>query len=202
MNLQYKLITTLRKTPLVLQGIILQVLKNWFKLNSDQFKWSDNDLESRLVIEPMYQWNPENCQNRPGVYIRRLSYIPKGQGKAGMNDLLSIGKHSETQHLVLPVCPMGVVCVSKLPGEAEKLAWEISELFIALSPIIKRDFGFTDFNVDQISEISKMEESKEFWMVNIQLTLKFSEAWEIQEVTPVLKDILIQAYTNISKCEE
>jgi len=194
----YDLTRKIRKTPLVLTGIVLQILRNWFRRNSEQFKYNDNDLESKVVIDPSFLWNPENCQNRPGIYIKRGGYIPKGMGKAGTDDLLKIGKHSDRQYIVLPVCPVLVFCISKIPGEVETLAWEASQLLISLSPIIKRDFNFTAFDVERIGEIGKLNKYKEFWTVPIQVTTKFAETWELEEATPILKDTLVNAIVELN----
>lgn len=193
----YKLVKTLRKTPLVLTGIILQILKNWFKANSDQFKYVNNELESKLVIEPSFLWNPENCQNRPGLFVKRGGYSPKGMGKAGMGDLLKLGKNAEAQYTVLPACPLMIFCIGKMPGEVEELAWEASTVLIGMAPIIRKDFNFIGFDVDNVGEIGQVEEYKEFWTVPISITTRFAETWEVQQVAPVLKKVLVNAYSTL-----
>jgi len=192
----YELTKGIRKTPLVLQGIVLSILKAWFAVNSEQFKYIPNDeLQSKLVIDPSYKWNPENCQNRPGLYVKKQDYIPRGWGKTGMDDLLKVGKNADIQYNVLPVCPIIVFSVGKVPGEVDILAWEAAQVLLSLSPMIKRDFNFNAFDLERIGEIGIVTEHKEFWTVPISITTKFAEAWEVTQVAPILKETLINAYS-------
>jgi hypothetical protein len=193
----YQLIKPLRKSPLILTGIILQVLRQWFANNSDQFKYTDEKVNSKIDISPSYNWEPDRTQSRPGLYIKRGTYMPKGMGRAGMEDLLRLNIKAESDYLVLPVCPVTVFCVGKLPGEVESLAWEAAQLLIAMSPYIKKDFNFLSFNVDQVGEIGQIEEYKEFWTVPIGIATSFSEDWRIKEAAPLLKRTLVDAYTTL-----
>ena len=193
----YKLVKTIRKTPLVLSGIILQILKNWFKANSEQFKYDENPHDSKVVIEHSYLWAPENCQNRPGLYVKRGAYAPKGLARAGMDDLKKIGIDAERQYTVLPACSLAIFCVSKIPGEANKLAWEAAEVLIGMAPIIKRDFNFIAFDLESIGEVGIIEEFKEFFTIPLTISTKFAEAWQVQQIAPKLKKVLVNAYTTL-----
>ena len=52
-------------------------------------------------------------------------------------------------------------------------------------------------NVDAISEINQTEEYKDFYVITIQITTKFAEIWEIQQVSPILNGILYNVYTEL-----
>lgn len=203
MSQSYQLLKTIRKTPLVLSGIVLQLLRNWFSINGDQFKYiKDDPLVTKLDIDPFYDWTPEKCQNRPGIYIGIGDYYPRGMGRGGMNDLMNQNVNVN-QHIILPVCPYIVNIIGKVPGEVLKLSQEAFEVLMLFSPIIKQDFNFIDFYVEKISKIEKMEEYKEFWVSSIIIQTKSAEAWQLLEQGPKIKDVLINTYTDIfGKCEK
>jgi hypothetical protein len=67
---------TLPRTPLNMSGLLLTLLKQHFSYNSPQFKYSPNPIESRILLDLHQQWNPHNCDNYPGVYVKREAWQP------------------------------------------------------------------------------------------------------------------------------
>ena len=114
-----------------------------------------------------------------------------------MDDLKKINVDASSQYLIFPTCPFNIYCVSKLPGEAVKLGWEASTVLIAMSPIIKRDFKFSSFDVQNFGKVGKIDEYKDFWTVPISLMTAFWECWEISQVAPRLQDTLVNAYSIV-----
>ena len=123
--------------------------------------------------------------------------MPKGLGRAGMDDKVSIGQYGDNVYMALPVCPLVVFPISRSKGEIELLCWEAASILIAMSPIIKRDFDFIGFDVENIGEVGQTEEYKEFWTAPIGIVTKFAEAWEITEEGNMLEKVLINAYTKL-----
>lgn len=183
-------IDTIRKTPLVLTGIILEILKSYFQQMGSQFKYQVNELNSKLIIEPSFKWNPEQCQNRPGIFVKRED-ITFGDPRAGMDDLHTIYP-IQKKYATFGRSAWTIYCISKVPGEAEILSEKASDCLIAFAPLIRRDFRFISFGVSKIAPIGKMEESKEFWAVPIRLHSFFSESWDLSEEAVLIRDIYLK----------
>jgi len=186
----------LSKNGFVIIGIFLEILKEWFSKNDTQFKYNSDPSKSKLVIEPSYEFKPELCQQRPGLFIKRGPIAPKGIGRSGTDDLLRYKEDASKEYLILSRSNILVMCISSLPGEAELLSWESCQLLIAMAPILKRDYNFIIFNVEQIGELNKMDEYKEFWLVPISVSLGYAEPWRIKELTPLLNQVLVNTFTK------
>lgn len=191
----------IRKTPLVLTGIVLEILKNWFKTNSEQFKYDENKLETRIVIESSYKFDPADCQNRPGIYVKLGAIQPKGRGRAGFDDVNSVYPDS-VSYTAISNGTLTVFCVSKLPGEVSQLAAEVEDVLLCFSPLIRDDFKFDIFDLASINEIGKIEESIEFWTIPIQMVFGFNETWVIKELGLKIKKILITVFATICGTKE
>ena len=187
----------LRKTPLVLTAVVLEVLKNWFTANSQQFKYSLNKLDTKLVIQPAYEFTPEDCQNRPGLYVKRDTITPQAMGRAGMNDLYAITPTSQI-HANLPAADITVFTIGKYPGEVEVLAAEALDVLLYFAPVIRSDFNLLSFAVTQVGGIGLVEEAKEFWAVPIAMQLKFSDVWELTPSGLPLKTIWMNVRTALT----
>jgi hypothetical protein len=187
-----------RKTPIILDGIFLELFRNYFRENSENYKYNDNDSISKIKIEVAHLFTPEDCQNRPGLYIKRGVYSPHGGGKAGIGHVYSIGNTGISYNLHC-VCNMTTILISTLAGEVDKLAEESMSLLVAMAPIIKKDFGFDFFEVIQLSSIEQHEEQKTMFTASIETRLEFNEVWTIEKDAPRFKKISLDIIEQISK---
>jgi hypothetical protein len=187
-------VQNLRKTTIVLTGIILEILKSYMAQDDDwKYVWLPatdkrkimDKVNSKIVIEPAYLFSPDICNNRPGVYVKRgdMTFGPR----AGMDDIYSTTSVSGSIKYVINANLNWIInCISKSPGEAEMLAMEISEVLICFAPIIRRDFKFDRFGVSVIGAVGQTEEYKEFFLVPIKLQGSYNEVWEISpEALPI-----------------
>jgi hypothetical protein len=187
-------IQNLRKTTIVLTGIILEILKSYMAQDdhwkyvwvpaTDKRKVMDK-VNSKIVIEPAYLFSPDVCNNRPGVYVKRgnLVFGPR----VGMDDIYSVNPVTGgVKYAINANIEWGINCISKSPGEAEMLAMEVSEVLICFAPIIRRDFKFDRFGVSAIGAVGLSEEYKEFFLVPIQIQGSYNEVWQITpEALPI-----------------
>ena len=179
-------------------GIILQILRNWFSINNDDYIYiKDEPVRSTISIKPAYDFTPEDCQSRPGVYIKRGVYRPRGGIKASIDDKVSVNRDS-IDYLTIPECTMIVQCVAKQPAEVDRLANNVYEPLLAMSPVIKRDFDFHNFDIVGVSPVEKIEEYKDFYRVSLQIDTRFEENWRLKQISPVLKRVILDAYTKLN----
>jgi len=170
----------LRKTPLVVTGIILTALKKHFMLEDD-LRYSEDNVDTKITIEPSFRWTPEACQNRPGVYVKRNA-VSIGNPRAGMDDLYSYDNLlSERTYAFFMDIPFTIYCISKNPGITETIAYTCFEALTVLGPVIKKDFEFNKFIVNQIGAISQIEENKELYLIPLNLDILLNETWTLRQ---------------------
>jgi len=184
-----------RKTSIILTGIILELLRNYFKQN-DSPKYTNDRIHSEIDIQAAYRWTPDVTQVRPGIYVKREE-ITIG-ARRGMSDIMvEAGPSGETIYNFTYNCRWSIFCISPEVGTVEELGMTVSELLIAYAPIIKKDFNFERFNVRSIGAVGKVEEAKDFWMVPIQVDGTSNESWPLQPQALPITDIQFNDTYNI-----
>jgi len=192
------LIKRIRKTPLVLSGMLLEMLRLWFKRYSTNYKWDENILKSEIHIDMSDKWIRDITQARPGIYVKRGLYLPRGLGKMGFNELYQENLiDSQKTFAICPIVGYYIFVISKNLGEVEQLSWETAEVLMGLAPVIKQDLDIMDMEIKQISQATKHEEFKEFWVVQLDLQFKFSETWTLEEVAPKFHKVAVESYAKI-----
>lgn len=199
-----QVITNLRKTPLLLDGIVLELLRKYFQQQEDYRYLPLDKVQSKLVIEPSYLWSPESCQNRPGVFVK-LGNISYGNPRLGMDDLygnnltppFNVPDGTLREYAIMAAVDIAVHNVSKLPGEAKILAGLTSDLLLAFAPRIRRDFAFMRFAVTGIGEIGKLEESSEFWTIPVLISAGFAETWVLEQEALRLNEVYLNFMEEI-----
>ncbi len=183
----------IRKTPLVLTGIFVDLLKNHFKTNSGDFQWHENAVTTKLIIKPAYLWDAEIVQKRPACYIKRggLRYQ-----KIVINNLQQISQKTDTiSYVVTCQGSIIIVCMSENAGTVERLAEEVSELFIAYTPIIRKEYDFIEFKMENIGEVSLLKEHSNIFIVPVTISFLFSENWSLVHKALKVDELLLK--TNV-----
>ena len=191
------------KTMLSITGIVIQLLKSWFSVNGDQFLYDEDLHSSKLVIDMSYRRDFENIQNRPGIYVKRGAFQPGGFTKAGIDDVFSHGHmDGSVKYAKFSTCRINLFLLSKNAGEVEKLARKVYDLLVHMSPVIRRDYDFKKFDVVSIGEHQQHKESADFYQVPIVIDTMFVDIWRLKLEAPVLKNIMIEMNTGITKIFE
>ena len=166
-----------RKTPILLTGIILEILKAHFS-QEEIWKYVDDEASTRIDINPSFKWDPKRTQDRPGIYVKREDIVIGP--RLGMDDLYHEDMRTgEKEYAINSNVSWTVFCISPQVGEAEELAMATSDVLIFFSPLLRRDYKFDMFGVTRIGAVGKMDESREFWLVPVQVEGKFNEVWPI-----------------------
>lgn len=190
-------IEKIRKTPLVVTGIFLELLKAHFRVNSDQFRYTDDKTETRVIIEPAYNWDSTHVQKRSAIYIKRGAF---SFSRIAINDQQSKDLRDSTTEYTLRVnLPVTCMIISKVSGEVERLAEETSEVLLAFKEQIRQDFGFKRFDVVQVGEIGLLEESHEFYAVPIVVSTEFTESWIVQIEALKLQQVIVSAKEGLTQ---
>jgi len=95
----------------------------------------------------------------------------------------SIGNNiAESQQHKMAITSMGVgiSCISDNMGLAERLAEFVKQPFLYFQEQIRRDFCFRQFKLVQIDPPQPFTESKNHFLVMINLMTTFDAAWVVQ----------------------
>jgi len=180
----------IRKTPLVVTGIFVELLKQYFQLNEGQFRWSQDCNSSQIVVAPSYEWNPTEfaAQKRPACYIKRggLTYT-----RVAINDLHSIHPAEDTKGFaVVGSGDVSLLCISTESGAVELLAEEVSGFLTAYSPEIRKELTFSTFRVAGIQPIGVLKEYTNAFVVPVNIVIGFNEVWSLTYKAPKIAHIV------------
>lgn len=178
-------------TPLGLSAWLLQLLKCHFSRNSNQFKYSENQLDTKLLIDLHQQWSPNNCENYPGIYIKRGDWNEDSQFKT-IGDIVATLEDSLMYKLWKPViATMQIIMLGKEYGEIEKLANETWWFLNVFKDPILRNYSFRDMTVQRMSGIELAKEEKGYRICSLDLTFRFQLVYKIQVEKAVIKKVRI-----------
>jgi hypothetical protein len=177
-----RLVDRLRKTPLVVSGILVQLLRYYLAENSVQFRPGTSSAtenltrDDALLVTTHDNFDLNITQVRPAVIIKRLAMQYR---RLVMNDQLTRAKDGSTNAKVMLVSGgYQLLCLSKNSGEVERLAEEVSEVLISFKEEIRQDFNFTRFDFADIGETGIIEESEEVFAIPCAVLIEFTESWE------------------------
>lgn len=79
-----------------------------------------------------------------------------------------------------------LIAVSSVPGETENLANELLDAFTCVSPVLRSELPFADFEVAGVSELQLSDELGNRSVVAVQLSYKYELGWTMRYATPLV----------------
>lgn len=186
------------KNLLNVSGLVLELLKDYFRINSQQFKYIDNDpVKSKILLDLHQQFNPEDCENYPGVYVKRETYIFRSKGKtiSDVNNYLYSATGSE--FIITNSCGFSLLVVGKEHGELELLANEVALFLTVFRLPILQYLDFLDILVQAVSDVQLLQEDKNYKVATVNLLTEFNFSWVLNTENPVIDKQGI----NINVCD-
>jgi len=197
----------IRKTPLVITSIFLEILRAEFGINVPE-----KELPSGLVsgvgtilssnpsdkicsnnIEDSFYWDidpdkteliiiPSFSESFENIQ-KRPAIIVKRNGinyeKVAIDDQAE--KYEDTiKFMVKANGSVTCVCVCKTAAQVELLAEKVSNLLIAFKKCIREDFNFIAFEVMNLGEVGILKEAKESFSIPITTSIIFEEKWTLK----------------------
>lgn len=150
---------------------------------------SDTLPDSALVVEPATKWKADLVQARPGVFVRRRVWKLDHLGMFGsayqqdFDGAQKIERQVSGAHVVY--------CISRNPGEAEELAWEITGQLEGFSVNVAVDMNMVTFRIAEVPEPAPLEESDKHWVVPVGVTYVFNRAWLVHQASVPLSKFTI-----------
>lgn len=192
------LLGNLRKTPIVLYGIFLELTRQFYSdadnlpLNVQQ-TWNQDAKLSKIWIDTEYRWEDDNPEFRPAIYLKlgELQYSSlsgRHDSKVGM-DL----EEGEYHYQRSAAGTISWVHVARSKGESVMLAGATLDYLDALSDIIRCDFCFDTFELATLTPMQLDKESKERYRSVVTCKFTCSDSWAVKQESPKLKRIVFDA---------
>lgn len=171
-----------------------------------QFIWNPKVELTKIMIQMVWDYNPENIQMRPGIFVKRNKQQTQkiainngqtigakrsrdggiGQVRGAMNACIIFGSHT-------------IFCCANSGAQAELVAAELFNEFIAFGPLIREKMELTSFQVEGLEEAALLEEFNDHWVVPLVITYAYPRIWRVDLVAPWLKTLSIRAVPDLKE---
>lgn len=84
-----------------------------------------------------------------------------------------------------------ILAVSSVAGQVESLALEITDAFTCVSPVMRSQLPFSDFEVVGVGELQQSDELGTRPVVGVQLSYKYTYGWTMRQTAPVATSVAI-----------
>lgn len=200
----------------ILTGIVLRLLREHFSSLADleyngttiegwdlrNYIWDADNTKTKIQIQPVWAWNPQDVQRRPALYVRRngIQVI-----KLALDHGTTVGpERADDNHVVqvrgdyhsnLLDGSHSIIVVSSSPDEVEVLGQEVFNHLLEFGPKIRTDFKLNLWEMKEFSELSKLEESQQHFAATITVAWRCFHTWRIKGIGPWLKTIEVRGTT-------
>jgi hypothetical protein len=153
-----------------------------------------------ILIDPVWLFNAEDMQRRPGLIIKRGAFQTRKTG--GIGDGTTSAPVTDGNGRVVRVpgryqtrAILGSHVVFAIAGagaEAELLGSEVFNFFSQFAQVIRQTFKMAIFTPSQVGEVSVVEEYDHNFVVPIVLSYAVHSAWRIDVKAPWFKTAQIE----------
>jgi hypothetical protein len=161
--------------------------------------YDPNPVASRLRVVLNTTYDLATSSKLPAVIIKRGE---QKFSRIGLNDrgerafpttsgVFPFVRNSEGSHSIL--------AVSSVPGETENLANELLDLFTCVSPVMRSELPFADFEAVGVSELQVSDELGNRSVVAVQLLYKYELGWTMRYATPLVAAINVNTLINVQE---
>lgn len=188
-------------TPWTVQNICYEILKNYMISNSPQAegyrfsqKYDPDDRLTGIGLEIAYHYKDSVIQKRPGVYVSRgeaTFQFPTLNQQIGANV-----PESEKLRYALVQMPVNLAVVATNVGFAEQLAEYVFKIFLRFQEVIKNDFCIRQIKLATMTPPALYLESKDHFVVNVQLLAAFDMGATIRGDDLKLKTVSYAVFAN------
>jgi hypothetical protein len=196
----HELLRHIRKTPTVLYGIFVEVMRQFYgyaenhPMGTPIKVWRQGKDATDIWIDTELRWEDEHPEKRPAIYIR-LSPITY-TSLTGRQDGLVGGDlaNSESFFSRSGKCSVSFVHIAGTTGEACMLGDSTLDYLDAFGIVIRDDFCFTSFALsERIAIRQRAKESKERYESIVTCAVEFQDRWTLKLEAERLKVLAFRA---------
>lgn len=175
-------------SPLAVQGIFLEILRERFNENSGlQWIWRPDVTLTNLIIETGYNEETETRNTVPALFINRLQSAPQKM-TVGDRAGVQLKDHLEGFSAIMQV-GLTIDCVDADEGTSALLGDTVQFTLLASQDVIQREFGFYDFTHPILGPTQPRAKDKDKWVTQVAFNVQFWIRWAQTPITPLLQQI-------------
>jgi hypothetical protein len=176
-----------------LNGAFVSIIRRHFAQGSNievpelqHYVWDTDDKLSKILIEPVYRWNPTNIQQRPAVIVKRGPWKVEtlGLGQRMMGAVEPEG-YTEDVHAVMVMGSHSFFCIGTTGLEAEEIAQEVVNVLMGFLQVIREQFCLGFFKVGDIGPVSKVDECQDHFAVPVNVEYVSQWNWKLVRQAPI-----------------
>ncbi len=186
-----------------MQNVVFELVKmQLLSANPEEFglkieqKYDVDQTKSGIFLDIAYNWKADVVQKRPAIFIQRAGMSMKnltlGNSDAGGNTKESIDARAQ-----LNTIDIQVKCIGTNVGFTEQFAEYVRQPLVQYQQEIQRDFKLNRFRVTNLSEPSIYVESKEHFVIIININAVFKEGWQVKGDHLKLKTVSRQIFDSV-----
>ena len=194
-----------RFTPSIVTGVLLRLLQAHFSdadnIRDEKLKslvWTDDDpdnggeIDSKILIGPLYKYDARQLQQRPAVVVMREETKAR---KLPLDSKYVTSLDADGQfkgdRYVLPVSGAHVArCIGATAFAADRLGEEVFYRLLEYGPAIKREFPFGDIEISNMTAPRKVDDGdNESFVVDVVVKWVHLHGWTLTPIAPILKKV-------------
>ena len=196
-----ELICELRKTSMVLYGMFVELVRQFYRdqtpyvIGSPDVRWSKDPQKTGIWIDSELNWNAAHPEFLPAIYVK-LGDIQYGSpfGEGGPVPGAMILKDAIYSRMRKGATSVSFVHIGGTAGEACSLCDNTRAYLSDFENKIREDLVLTRFYESQVAPLRQCSpDSKERWQASSTFSVEWSEETRIKLESPILRTIDIDA---------
>jgi len=175
-------------SPLAIQGILLEVLRERFASDSELgIVWRSELTETDVLIETSYNEEIESRNTVPAIYVTRTSTTPT---KIVVGDRAGVRLEDHLEGFIaLMSAEIAIECVSNDEGESAVLGDIVQHMILASSDAIQKTFGLHDITHPILGSTNPYERDQTKWSSTVSFRIDYMARWINVPIAPLLQQI-------------
>lgn len=154
-------------------------------------------LPTALVINVNTTYNPATATNLPALIIVRNQIDVQRIVIGDQTDAVTDPNLGIFPYVRRVRGSYTILCITSFPGVTEELAQEVFDFLTCLSPVLRTELPFADFQVNAISNVQLADPLANRTVVGVQILYEYEYGWKIQYQTAPLSKITATETTVI-----
>jgi len=143
-------------------------------------RYNIDETKSDILVAISYDWKANAPSKRPAIFIQRGDMLTMSPTMNQATDYSNLNE-SEEEKMVINTMPIQIACIASPIGVAEQVADYIRHAFVAYQSEIQRDFKFRQFRLKSMSRPEIYVESKDNFVIMLNINTVFDEGWVIKK---------------------
>jgi len=159
--------------------------------------------DTKILIDPVWKYNRENIQARPGLLVKRNQFsrssLVLGDGYTVRPERNEDGTVRRVRGRYQTCAIAGshtVFCIAGSGAETELLGSEVFNHFLQFGQVFREEMNLHEFEAKSMEPVAYLEEFDDHYVVPVVLAYAYTAAWRIDVEAPWLKTLAIEVQSR------